>query len=224
VGSGNSTSSGKTEVGKKFPVGKTDVPVGKTDFPVGKTDFPVGKTEVGKCFPARGHAIFSGRKGGKGLTVVGCALSAVPHISNVRDAEWVQCTVRSLGSPSTSSLLRAVRAGYFSSFPRLTAKILTKTPPQSLATSAGHLDLVRQGQRSRKRTPPPSLLAVIPAESPISFDPEDLSLHHPFCLRPLPPGFNLGGPYGSLPPPIPNWTRVRTRVQVPRVYPCRADA
>jgi hypothetical protein len=80
VGSGNSTSSGKTEVGKK-------IPVGKTDFPVGKTDFPVGKTEVGKFFPARGHAIFSGRKGGKGLTVVGCALSTVPRISNVRDAE-----------------------------------------------------------------------------------------------------------------------------------------
>jgi len=92
------------------------------------------------------------------------ALSAVPGIHNVRDAEYVQYQVRALGSPATSSLLRALNANYFSTMPRLTASLVRRNPPQSLATSAGHMQLARQGLRSRKKTPPVSMMG--PASPP----------------------------------------------------------
>ena len=54
-----------------------------------------------------------------------------------------------MGSPSISTLERAVRCAY-TRLPGLTTAALHRHPPNSLATAKGHLDRVRQGQHSTK--------------------------------------------------------------------------
>lgn len=68
------------------------------------------------------------------------------------DAEFVAFCHAALGSPTLSTFLRALRAGWLSTWPRLTAKIVAANPPASKATALGHLDLNRQGQRSTRRS------------------------------------------------------------------------
>ena len=53
-----------------------------------------------------------------------------------------------LGSPSDSTYINAATKGYLDSFPSLTAAMIRKHPPNSIATAKGHLDRVRQGIRS----------------------------------------------------------------------------
>ena len=64
------------------------------------------------------------------------------------DAAFVKYTHAALGSPSLSTLSRAVQRGYFHLYPRLTASILSANLPTSMATAQGHLDQHRQGQDS----------------------------------------------------------------------------
>ena len=66
------------------------------------------------------------------------------------DAEFVRFTHAALGSPSLSTLAKAVRRGYFHLYPRLTSTILSAYPPHSIATAQGHLDQHRKGQHSTK--------------------------------------------------------------------------
>ena len=61
------------------------------------------------------------------------------------DAAFVNFAHATLGSPSLSTLLRALKAGYLDSFPRLSAALVTAHPPHTLATAKGHLDQHRQG-------------------------------------------------------------------------------
>ena len=61
------------------------------------------------------------------------------------DAAFVNFAHATLGSPSLSTLLRALKAGYLDSFPRLSATLVTAHPPHTLATAKGHLDQHRQG-------------------------------------------------------------------------------
>ena len=61
------------------------------------------------------------------------------------DSTFVRFAHASLGSPCISSLLRALRAGYLDSFPRLTAQLVVQHPPHTMATAKGHLDQHRQG-------------------------------------------------------------------------------
>ena len=56
----------------------------------------------------------------------------------------------SLGSPVYSTFLRAIRAGYLSSWPRLTTSIVLAHPPHTIATAKGHLNQLRQGLDSTK--------------------------------------------------------------------------
>ena len=58
-----------------------------------------------------------------------------------------------LSSPSVVTFLEAVERGYLR-LPGLTASMIRKHPPHSIATSKGHLDQKRQGLRSTKRTAP----------------------------------------------------------------------
>ena len=51
------------------------------------------------------------------------------------DADSVRFTHASLGSPSLSSLAKAVRSGYSHSYPRLLSTILSAHPPLSIATA-----------------------------------------------------------------------------------------
>ena len=56
----------------------------------------------------------------------------------------------SLGSPVYSTFLRAIRAGYLSSWLRLTTSIVLAHPPHTIATAKGYLNQLRQGLGSNK--------------------------------------------------------------------------
>ena len=78
-------------------------------------------------------------------------------VHHQHDAEFVQFVHASFGSPPISSFLKAIRAGYLGNYPRLTAAMVAKNPPVSMATAKGHLDLIRQGQHSTQPiSSPPS--------------------------------------------------------------------
>ena len=64
------------------------------------------------------------------------------------DADFVKFTHAALGSPSLTTLAKAVRRGYLKSYPRLTSVMLAAHPPVTIATAQGHLDQHRQGQNS----------------------------------------------------------------------------
>jgi hypothetical protein len=53
--------------------------------------------------------------------------------------------------PVLSSWIKAVDAGFFTTFPDLTADLIRKFPPHSEATVKGHLDQARANQRSTKQ-------------------------------------------------------------------------
>lgn len=92
------------------------------------------------------------------------AFAAVQHQHN---AEFVSYCLATLGSPTISALLRALRRGYLRTLPRLTVEMVLANPPISVATAKGHLDLNRQGQRSTKPHEG-SLLTRSPTQSPDS--------------------------------------------------------
>jgi hypothetical protein len=52
--------------------------------------------------------------------------------------------------PVLSTWIKAVDAGFFTTFPDLTAELIRKFPPHSEATVKGHLDQARANQRSTK--------------------------------------------------------------------------
>eukprot|EP01034_Spumella_vulgaris_P021900 gene21900-27977_t len=62
------------------------------------------------------------------------------------NADFVAFAHASLGSPTMSTLLNALRRGYLKSYPRLTSTMVAANDPVSIATARGHLDLTRQGQ------------------------------------------------------------------------------
>lgn len=97
-------------------------------------------------------------------TTVLSLFPTVPSIHNVSDASFVLYHHRAFGSPVLSTFLKAIRAGYLASIPRLTATIVLRNPPFSLATSFGHLDACRKGLHSTRQSFPPSLLALTRAQ------------------------------------------------------------
>ena len=103
----------------------------------------------------------------------------VPSIRNLSDAEFVLYTHRSFGSPVLSTFLRAIRAGWLSSIPRLTPTIVLHNPPLALATSFGHLDACRKGLHSSQSSPPPSLLAMTRAQARTLTSHTTASTHNP---------------------------------------------
>ena len=94
--------------------------------------------------------------------------SAHAAMSISSDAAFVRFAHTSLGSPSNSTLLRALNAGYLNSFPRLAARLLQLHPLQSIATAKGHLDQHRQGLDSTADHPssPPVATPPDPVDSP----------------------------------------------------------
>lgn len=101
------------------------------------------------------------------------AFAAIHHELN---ADYVNFCHAMLGSPPVSSLLRALRRGYLSSLPRLTATMVAANPPVSIATARGHLDLTRQGQRStRPHKQSKALLLAAAAISTNSTKPVDIA-------------------------------------------------
>jgi hypothetical protein len=56
-----------------------------------------------------------------------------------------------LGSPVTSTLLRAISRGHLATFPGLTINLISKHLPASIATALGHQDQEAQHLRSTKK-------------------------------------------------------------------------
>ena len=73
----------------------------------------------------------------------------------------------SLGNPTPSTLLPAIKAGFLKSFPGLTENLITKHLPKSIETSMGHLNQQYQGTQSTKSTPtPPTTPSADPTSLP----------------------------------------------------------
>jgi hypothetical protein len=64
--------------------------------------------------------------------------------------ELVQFLHAACFSPSTSTFLQAIQAGYLTTWPGLTAPIVAKYLPKSIATAKGHMDQQRKNLRSTK--------------------------------------------------------------------------
>jgi len=61
------------------------------------------------------------------------------QISQISHVEIVQFTHACFGYPVVSTLLNAVKNKWLSSFPRITAKMITANPPNPLATAQRNL-------------------------------------------------------------------------------------
>ena len=81
--------------------------------------------------------------------------------------KFTQFTHAAFGSPSISTLLRALRKGYLSTLPRLTSALLCKHSPNTEATAMGHLDRTRQGLDS---TTAPTAPPQQPITSPTTYE------------------------------------------------------
>ena len=68
-------------------------------------------------------------------------------------AERVEFVSRALHSPAVSTLERATKNGYFTSFPLVTTKQLRRFPPDQRATLMRHMCAQRSNLRSTKTTP-----------------------------------------------------------------------
>jgi hypothetical protein len=66
--------------------------------------------------------------------------------------ELVAFAHATLFSPALSMLENALKHGYLTNFPGLTAQTLRKHPPRSLAMVKGHMDQARKNQRSTNKT------------------------------------------------------------------------
>jgi hypothetical protein len=79
---------------------------------------------------------------------------------------------RAFGSPSLSIFVKALTKGFIHGIPLLTPKLVSKYPPLSLSTSFGHLNTLRKGISSTRKTVYPSCLGpvasliVLPRVSP----------------------------------------------------------
>ena len=67
-------------------------------------------------------------------------------------------------SPVTSTWTAAIDAGYFATWPGLTAKRVRKHLDKAIATSKGHMKQIRQGLRSTKQKEPSVMTAPPPNE------------------------------------------------------------
>jgi hypothetical protein len=88
-----------------------------------------------------------------------------------------------LGSPVTSTLLRAIRRGHLTTFPGLTINLISKHLPPSIATVLGHQDQEAQNLRSTKSPTPTteiedSDIAPAPDCDDIDTDPATPKPHH----------------------------------------------
>ena len=93
------------------------------------------------------------------------------------DAEFVAFVHASFGYPTLSTFINAIRMGWLSKYPRLTAAIVSANPPHAIATAKGHLDQTRQVKKKGKPHPtntPTNVPSAAPSE-PIDDTPSDES-------------------------------------------------
>jgi hypothetical protein len=78
------------------------------------------------------------------------ACSAIAHKTK---ADLVAFLHAACFSPATLTFLRAIKAGYFATWPGLTPELVTQHLPNSITSVKGHLDQQRKNVRSTKPTP-----------------------------------------------------------------------
>ena len=74
--------------------------------------------------------------------------SANLSIRHDLNADYVQFVHACFFSPAVSTFTDAIRKGWLYNLPRITSYMVSKNPPQSISTSMGHLNQLRQGIRS----------------------------------------------------------------------------
>ena len=79
------------------------------------------------------------------LTAIATATAASAILRSDTDEKFATFIHKSFGSPVLSTFLRTVRKGYLSSYPRLTAPMITSYLSLTAATARGHLDHHRRG-------------------------------------------------------------------------------
>jgi hypothetical protein len=98
--------------------------------------------------------------------------SALFSLQSLPAGRFVAYWHRAFGSPSLFTFVKALTKGFIHGIPLLTAKFVSKYPPLSLSTSFGHLDTLRKGIASTRKTVSPSCLgpvaplSVLPRISP----------------------------------------------------------
>ena len=115
-------------------------------------------------------------------------------ISLPSDRDFVAFMHATLGSPAISTLLRALRRRWLDSIPRLTAAIVHKHRPNSVATALGHLDQTRQGLRSTNISSPVTIETLSNAHPALPIDEggsnnpdaEDTTLDEPYDESDIP--------------------------------------
>jgi hypothetical protein len=75
--------------------------------------------------------------------------STAQMIANANHAELVKYAHLTMGAPTLSTFMKALKKGYINP-PGVNAEIVRKNPPNTTATAKGHLNLIRQGIRSTK--------------------------------------------------------------------------
>ena len=88
-------------------------------------------------------------------TVGPCFHMAARTLGTPATAEQVAFAHAALFSPALSTLEKALGRGFLTNFPGLTLAHLRQFPPQSMAMQKGHMDQIRQNQRSTTKTPDP---------------------------------------------------------------------
>ena len=71
-----------------------------------------------------------------------------------------------LGSPVSSTLLRAIRRGHLVTFPGLTTRLISKHLPKSMSTTLGHQDEEARNVRSTSKLPVLSFDTDVPTDDP----------------------------------------------------------
>ena len=81
-------------------------------------------------------------------------LQAHLALSSMKPVDLVAFSHAALFSPALSTLESALQKNLLLGFPGLSLRTLRAHPPNSIATSQGHLDQTRKNQRSTKPPPP----------------------------------------------------------------------
>ena len=102
------------------------------------------------------------------------------HMANAANsdptmAQQVAFSHAALFSPALSTLQTALDNNYITGFPGLNSKSLRRHPPQSKATTKGHMDQIRQGTKSTKPKSPPPASTSSPTTEPLEAFPPALT-------------------------------------------------
>ena len=104
------------------------------------------------------HVIITGRRMDNGLWSIPISSSPSSHQANgilrtdKTSHDLALYHHATLGSPVTSTLLRAIRRGHLTTFPGLTINLISKHLPASIPTELGHQDQEAKHLRSTKIT------------------------------------------------------------------------